>query len=98
MSEKERVDMKRSFEMQGLVEEMYLRIIDIHPDAVIDVKANYDITFSVEFIYIGKRNNPFLNKGTEDQMAGAGLKLIKHRALLASYNYVYGENNVHVVI
>lgn len=98
LSEREKVDMKRSFEMQGLVEEIYLRIIDLYPEAVIDVKANYDITFSVEFIYIGKIYNPFFNIRNEDEMANAGLKLIKHRALLASYSYTYGENNVHVVI
>lgn len=98
LSERENVDMKRSFEMQGLVEEIYLRIIDMYPEAVIDVRANYDITFSVEFIYIGKRHNPFWNVRHEDEMSSAGLKLIKHRALLASYSYLYGENNVHVVI
>lgn len=98
LSERENVDMRRSFEMQGLVEEIYLRIIHLYPEVVIDVKANYDITFSVEFIYIGKKHNPFKNYKNEDEMSNAGLKLIKHRALLASYSYLYGENNVHVVI
>ena len=95
---KERIDLKRNFEIQGLVEEIYLRIISLYDEAVIDVRANYDITFSVEFIYIGKRYNPFKNLKDEDEMSSAGLKLIKHRALLASYSYLYGENNVHVVV
>ena len=98
MCEEEKVDMRRSFEMQGLVEEIYLRIVALYPEAIIDVKANYDITFSVEYIYIGKKYNPFRNYRNEDEMSSAGLKLIKHRALLASYSYLYGENNVHVVI
>ena len=95
---REKIDMKRTFEIQGLAEEMYLRIIELYPQAIIDVKANYDITFSVEYMFIGKKCNPFSNKSISDGIENASLKLMKHRALLASYGYIYGENTVRVVI
>ena len=98
LSMREKMDMKRTFEIQGLAEEMYLRIIDLFPDAIIDVNANYDITFSLEYIFIGKRCNPFSNRNKEDETGDAGFRLIKHRALLAQYSYIYGENVVRVVI
>ena len=95
---REKIGMKRALEMQSLLEEIYIRIIEQFPEAVIDVKVNYDITFSVEFIYIGKKVSPFKNKKDEDEFSSAGFKIIKHRALLARYSYTYGENSVHVVI
>lgn len=98
LSMREKIDMKRTFEIQGLAEEMYLRIIELFPEAIIDVRANYDITFSLEYIFIGKRCNPFSIIKKEDEIGDAGFKLIKHRALLAQYSYIYGENNVRVVI
>ena len=98
LSMREKLDMKRTFELQGLAEEMYLRIIDLYPEAFIDVRANYDITFSIEYIFIGKKCNPFLNRKENGEMDDISFKLIKHRALLAQYSYIYGENNVRVVI
>lgn len=95
---KEKVDMKKTFTIQNLVEEMYLRIMKRFPNAVIDVKANCDVDFSIEFIYIGERYNPFVLRNDEEEISAAGLKIIKHRALLAFYSYIYGENNVHIVI
>ena len=77
---------------------MYLRIMKRFPNAVIDVKANCDVDFSIEFIYIGERYNPFVLRNDEEEISAAGLKIIKHRALLAFYSYIYGENNVHIVI
>ena len=91
-------DVKKKFIILNLVEEMYLRIINCFPDAVIDVKANLDIVFSIQFIYIGKKFNPFILRKDEEEDSLAGLKIIKHRALLAFYNYTYGENKVHIVI
>lgn len=93
-----KINMKRMFEIQSCIEEFYLRISHAMPNAYIDFRANYDITFSVEFNYIGKKYNPLYIKKGEELDAIAGLSLIKHRALLASYSYLYGENNVHVVI
>ena len=95
---KYKVDTKRMFIIQNLVEEIYLRIINKYPDAVIDIKANCDVDFSIEFIYINYKYNPFILDKDEEVSQVAGLKIIKHKALLAFYSYLYGENNVHVVI
>ena len=95
---KEKVDIKKSLIIQNLVEEMYLRIMNRFPNAVIDVKANCDVDFSIEFIYIEKRYNPFILRKGEEESSMAGLKIIKHRALLAFYSYIYGENKVHIVM
>lgn len=92
------IDMKRMLEIQSCIEEFYIRITQHKPDVVIDFRANYDVTFSVEFNYLGKKYNPLYVSKDEDEVDTMGLKLIKHRALLASYNYFYGENNVHVVL
>ena len=95
---RDKVDPKKSFAIQNLIEEIYLRIMDQYPDMVIDVKANSDVDFSVEFIYIAKKFNPFFAKKDEEDSSMAGLKMIKHKALLAFYSYIYGENKVHIVI
>lgn len=95
---RDRIDMKKIFIIQNLVEEIYLRIINRFPNAVIDIKANSDIDFSIEFIYINIKFNPFILGKYEEVSSIAGLKMIKHKALLAFYSYLYGENKVHVVI
>ena len=95
---KDRVDMKKMFIVQNLIEEMYLRILKKFPNAIIDIKANNDVDFSIEFVYIGEKYNPFIMRKDEEEDAIAGLKIIKHRALLAFYSYIYGENRVHIVI
>lgn len=95
---REKVDMKKTFIIQNLIEEMYLRITRKFPKAIIDVKANCDVDFSVEFIFIEKKFNPFIVQKDEEESDVAGLKIIKHRALLAFYSYIYGENRIHIVI
>ena len=95
---KNKIDIKKTFIIQNLVEEIYLRIMKRFPNAVIDIKANCDVDFSIEFIYINEKYNPFISSKDEEAASEAGLKIIKHKALLAFYNYLYGENNVHVVI
>ena len=95
---KEKTDMKRMFEIQNVVEELYLRIIKKYPNVVIDTKVNYDVTFSVEYLYIEKKYNPFYRYKDEDELDIAGLNIIKHKALLARYKYNYGLNKVHIVI
>ena len=95
---KDKVDVKKMFIVQNLIEEMYLRIMKRFPNAIIDIKANNDVDFSIEFVYIGEKYNPFILRKDEEEDAIAGLKIIKHRALLAFYSYLYGENRVHIVI
>lgn len=96
--ERRKEDLKKIFEIQNVIEELYLRIIKKYPKAVIDVIANSDITFSIEFIYIEKRYNPFTLSNDEDNLDIAGLNIIKHRALLARYSYNLGLNVVRIVI
>lgn len=93
-----RIDMKRLFEIQNLVEEVYIRIINYFDDIEIEFKSSYDVTFSAEFSYVGLRYNPLKIIKGENDIEVAGIKLIKHRALLASYEYICNENIVHVVI
>lgn len=93
-----KIDMKKIFEVQNLVEEIYLRITNNIPDVKIHTKLNYDVTFSIEFSYESDRFNPLKIKDDENEMDVMGIKLIKHRALLASYDYLMKENFVHVVI
>lgn len=95
---KEKVDMKRMFEIQNVVEELYLRIIRKYPNIVIDAKVNYDITFSLECLFIQRKYNPFILHEDEDKLDLAGLTIIKHRALLARYKYNTGLNKVHIVV
>lgn len=96
--EKEQVPMARSFEIQNIAEEIYLRIIKKYPNIIIDVKANYDINFSIEFLFIERKYNPFRVERGEERADIAGLQIIKHKALLASYKYNYGLNFVHIVM
>lgn len=95
---KKNIDMKRLFEIQNLVEEVYIRIIKNYEDIEIEFKSSYDITFSAEFSYAGFRYNPLRIMKDENDIDVAGIKLIKHRALLASHDYICNENYVHVVI
>ena len=95
---KEKIDMKRMFAIQNVIEELYLRIIKKYPKTVIDVRVNYDITFSLEYIYIEKKYNPFVLHRNEDETDVAGLKIIWHKALLARYKYNTGLNKVHIVL
>lgn len=98
LCEKNNIDMKRLFEIQSCIEELYVRIISNVPNIYIDTRVNYDIVFSIELNYISKKYNPLFTSKTDDITDIAGLKLVKHRALLASFSYFYGENNIHVVI
>lgn len=95
---KNNVKPRRVFEVQSIAEELYLKVIADNKDAVIDVKANYDIVFSFEYIYIGKKYNPFYLKKDEEEFGIVGLKILKHMALLAFFSYAYGENTIHVVV
>lgn len=96
--EKRNENLKKVFEIQNVIEEVYLRIIKKCPNVLIDIIANSDVTFSVEFIYIAKKFNPFKITKEDDKLDVAGLNIIKHRALLAHYSYNYGLNTVHIVI
>ena len=48
--------------------------------------------------YNGKKYNPFLTRKDEDEIDIVRLKIIKHRAIRASYRYSGEVNTVHVVV
>ena len=89
---------KQLFGVQNCLEELYIRICKAIPDAKITVQVSYDDTFSIQLSYAQRQCNPLLIGKEEDEMDIASLKLIKHRALRASYKYKYEENIVHIVI
>ena len=93
-----KVGRKQLFGLQNCLEELYIRICRASPDAKITINVTYDDTFSVRLTYLGKKYNPLLIGKEEDEMDIVSLKLIKHRALRASYKYKYEENIVHIVI
>ncbi|MBR6057028.1 MAG: hypothetical protein IKP58_02545 [Victivallales bacterium] len=93
-----KIGRKQLFGLQNCLEELYIRICGASPDVKMTINVTYDDTFSIRIAYLGKKYNPLLIGEDEDEMDIASLKLIKHRALRASYKYKYEENIVHIVI
>ncbi len=89
---------KQLFALQNCLEELYIRICKAIPNVKITIKVSYDDTFSIRLSYERRPYNPLLIGKEEDEMDIASLKLIKHRALRASYKYKYAENLIHIVI
>ena len=92
------VSRKQLFALQNCLEELYIRICKAIPNTKITIKVSYDDTFSIRLSYEQQPYNPLLIGKDEDEMDIASLKLIKHRALRASYKYKYEENIVHIVM
>ena len=92
------ISRKQLFALQNCLEELYIRICKAIPDVRITIQVTYDDTFSIQLSYAQRPYNPLLIGKEEDEMDIASLKLIKHRALRASYKYKYAENLVHIVI
>ena len=93
-----KLNMKRLFEIQNCVEELSIRILAAQPDAKIEIRMNYDDTFSARLSYPGAKHNPLRTSKDEDELDVMGLKLIKHRALRAAYSYKQGENRILIVL
>ncbi|MBR5079034.1 MAG: hypothetical protein IKX30_09845 [Victivallales bacterium] len=89
---------KQLFALQNCLEELYIRICKAIPDVKLTIQVTYDDTFSIQLSYAERPFNPLIIGKEEDEMDIASLKLIKHRALRASYKYKYAENLVHIVI
>lgn len=89
---------RRVFEIQSCLEELSIRILAKIPDAQIHVQINYDDTLSARLQYEAQKYNPLLIKKEEDEFDIMGLKLFKHRALRAAYQYRSHTNHIHVVI
>lgn len=92
------VNMKRVLEIESCIEELALRIRKSHPDARISVSVIFGEAISVRLHYGGKKYNPFRIEPGEDEIDIMSLKIIKHRAIRASFSYSGGENLVHAVV
>lgn len=92
------LDMKRMFEIESCLEEMSLRIFSVIPETEIKIRINYSDAISIKLSYEGKMYNPFVMTKGDDLIDIMSLKIIKHRALRASFSYSGGENNIHVVV
>ena len=92
------IGMKRVFEIENCLEEVYLRLRKELPDSDILGRMEIGTTISLRIFAKGKNYDPLAAGKEEDEMDLAGLKLIRHRALRASHTYRNGENRVHVVV
>lgn len=93
-----KIDLKRILETQSCLEELAIRIFNALPDTKIKVNIIYYNAISMRLDYVGIKYNPFKINKHEDVLDIMSLKIIKHRALRASFFYVEGKNKVHVVI
>ena len=92
------VKMKRVLEIQSCVEELAIRIRKNDPDARISVSVIFGEAISARLHYGGKKYNPFHISPDEDEIDIMSLKIIKHRAIRASFSYSGDENFVHAVV
>ena len=90
--------MKQIFEIQSCIEELSIRIIKALPDSKIKTAIRFGNAVSVNIKYKGSRYNPLLIGKRDGMLEIMSLKIIKHRALRASYSYRNAENLIHVVI
>ena len=97
-AEKKGVNIKRVFEIQSCLEELAIRIFNAIPDTKIQVRVIYYNAISMRLDYAGVKYNPFKINKNEDVLDIMGLKIIKHRALRASFTFHKGKNKVHVVM
>lgn len=97
-SEEKGVNMARMFEIESCIEELTIRILEALPDTKIKVNILYSEAISIRMHYNGKKYNPLLIAKGEDIIDLMSLKIIRHRALRASFSYFGGENNIHVVV
>ena len=92
------INIQHVFELQSCIEEFTIRIFNAEPNAKISVRIIYGEAISARLLWPGKKYNPLIFQPDEDEVDIMSLKIIKHRALRASYKYLAGHNNIHVVI
>ena len=94
------IPQKRIFEIEGCIEELFIRVKKVRPDAVIYLVVQYGSSISLRITYRGAFYNPFRLKKDEDILDVASLKLLRHRALRASASYRRREQvtHIHIVI
>ena len=79
-------------------QELALRIQKANPDAKISVSVLFGDAISARLHYSGRKYNPFRIEPDEDEIDIMSLKIIKHRAIRASFSYRGKENIVHAVV
>ena len=92
------IPMKRVFEIENCLEELYLRMQKNLPEAVVRGRVDMGSTISMQIRVDGEKYDPFRSEDHEDEMDQMGLKLLRHRALRASYSYDEGQNRIHIVV
>lgn len=108
------IGMKRIFEIQSCLEELSIRIFNAMPEAKLHVRIRYGEAVSLRLSWEGEKYNPLRIGTDEDALDVAALKIIRHRALRASFSKRKsgparrggtkplsqrdGENSVHVVV
>lgn len=93
-----KIPMKRVFEIENCLEEIYIRIRKERPEAEVFGRLNLGTTISMRLAFPGEKYNPFQVGKEENEEDLISLKLLRHRALRASYSYRNGENRIHVVV
>ena len=94
----QKIPMKRVFEIESCLEELYIRIHRSMPDADVYGSVKLGTTNSLRIWVPGEKYNPFRAEEGEDEMDLVSLKLLRHRALRASYTYTDGENLIQIVV
>ena len=92
------IPLKRVFEVENCLEELYLRLQKKLPGAEVRGGIEMGATISMRICAEGKKADPFLREEGDDESDLAALKLLRHRALRASYAYGGGENRIHIVV
>lgn len=93
-----KIPMKRVFEIENCLEELYIRIRRALPDADVCGSVALGTTNSLRIRVPGEKYDPFQAGEGEDEIDLMSLKLLRHHALRASYSYAAGENRIHIVV
>ena len=93
-----KIPMKRVFEIENCLEELYIRIRKKLPEASICGRVELGSTISMRLWVDGAKYNPFLREADEDEVDLLSLKLLRHRALRASWSFTGGQNLIRVVV
>ncbi len=92
------ITINRVFELQSCIEEIALRILNVDPNLKIHASVVFTDAISARLDYPGKKYNPLKIAKDEDEIDVMGLKIFRHRALRAMFNYWDSVNKVHIVV
>lgn len=98
VASEKKISRKRAFEIENCLEELYIRIRGNVPQADVHGRIDMGTTISMRLQYAGEKYDPFRAGASEDEVDLISLKLLRHRALRASYTYRGGENRIHIVV